>query len=113
MKALEKLTFLNYEGPGFNNLEIQSYSVTGNGMMYVKRFLAQISRDIKEEKITEKGIDRAGGDSGAIKFLKEIWGKFKDKSPDQIVDMLFYAVRTQGLPLIRLIIDLSRQSSLS
>ncbi len=46
-------------------------------MLYIKRFLAQLSRDIKQEKITEKDIDRAGGDSGAIKFMKEIWGNSK------------------------------------
>lgn len=61
---------------------------------------------------TENDIDRVGGDSGAIKFLKETWRKFKDKSPDQIVDILFLAIRTQGLPLIHLIIDMYRQSAL-
>jgi hypothetical protein len=112
LKALEDLTYLHSDGPAFNNPEIQSYSVTLNGMMYVKQFLAMISFGIKEQKITEKDMDRAGGDSGVIKFMKETWGKFKDKSPDQIADMLFLAIRTQGLPLVRLVIDMTRQSSL-
>jgi hypothetical protein len=108
LNALVEHGLLEYEGGGFNNLEMESFSVTGDGMLYIKQYLAKLSREIKDKKVTERDIDRAEGDSGAKKYLKGLLSKLVDKSQDEIADTLFSAIRTQGLPLASLLINLSR-----
>jgi hypothetical protein len=37
-----------------------------------------------------------------------LWHKLVDKSQNEIVEMLFSAIRTQGVPLVLLLIELAK-----
>ena len=68
--------------------------------------LEKLSREIIDKKVTEEDIDRAEGDSRAKNYLKGLWNKFVDKSKDEIIEILLSAIRTHGLPLVLLLINL-------
>lgn len=70
--------------------------------------LETLANHIIDKKVTEQDIDRAQGDSGAKKYLKGLWSKLIDKSQNEIVETLFSMIRTQGLPLAILLIELAK-----
>src|SRR5918998_3407765 len=70
--------------------------------------LDNLSHEIINKKVTEQDLDRVEGDNGSKKYLKGMWDKFLDKSQSEIVEMLFSAIRTQGLHLALLLINLAR-----
>jgi hypothetical protein len=88
--------------------EYAAFSITANGMLVINRVLGRLSQDIQDKKITKKDIDRVEGDSRAKKYLKDLWHKLVDKSQNEIVEMLFSAIRTQGVPLVLLLIELAK-----
>lgn len=49
---------------------------------------------MQDKKIDERGIDRVEGNIEVKNDLKETWKKFRNKSQDEIVDMLFSSIRT-------------------
>ena len=70
--------------------------------------LDKLAREIIDKKVTEQDIDRVEGDSKAKKYLRELWNKLVDKSQSEIAEMLFSAIRTQGLHLALLLLNLTR-----
>lgn len=70
--------------------------------------LDNLAREIIDKKVTEQDIDRVEGDSKAKKYLRELWNKLVDKSQSEIAEMLFSAIRTQGLHLALLLLNLAR-----
>ena len=87
--------------------EFATFTITADGMLVINRILGKLSQQIEDKKVTEQDIDRAEGDSGAKEHLKGMWNNFVDKSQNEILEMLFSAIRTQGLPLALLLINLS------
>jgi hypothetical protein len=87
--------------------EFATFTITADGMLVINRILGKFSQQIEDKKVTEQDIDRAEGDSGAKEYLKGMWNNFVDKSQNEILEMLFSAIRTQGLPLALLLINLS------
>ena len=87
--------------------EFATFTITADGMLVINRILGKLSQQIEDKKVTEQDIDRAEGDSGAKEYLKGMWNNFVDKSQNEILEMLFSAIRTQGLPLALLLINLS------
>jgi hypothetical protein len=87
--------------------EFATFTITADGMLVINRILGKLSRQIEDKKVTEQDIDRAEEDSGAKEYLKGMWNNFVDKSQNEILEMLFSAVRNQGLPLALLLINLS------
>ena len=87
--------------------EFATFTITADGMLVINRILGKLSQQIEDKKVMEQDIDRAGGDSGAKDHLKGMWNNFVDKSHNEILEMLFSAIRTQGLPFALLLIDLS------
>ncbi len=87
--------------------EFATFTITADGMLVINRILGKLSQQIEDKKVTEQDIDRAEGDSGAKEYLKGTWNNFVDKSQNEILEMLFSAIRTQGLPLALLLINLS------
>ncbi len=87
--------------------EFATFTITADGMLVVNRILGKLSQQIEDKKVTEQDIDRAEGDSGAKEYLKGMWNNFVDKSQNEILEMLFSAIRTQGLPFVLLLINLS------
>ena len=87
--------------------EFATFTITADGMLVVNRILGKLSQQIEDKKVTEQDIDRAEGDSGAKEYLKGMWNKFVDKSQNEILEMLFSGIRTQGLPFVLLLINLS------
>lgn len=84
------------------------YTAISQGVIKPRRGdLDKLSLEIIDKKVTEQDIDRAEGDSRAKKYLKGMWNKFVDKSQNEIVEMLFSAIRTQGLTLAILLINLA------
>jgi hypothetical protein len=77
-------------------------------MLVIKRYLGDLSRAIKDRRVTEKDIERAEGGIEVKKYFKGILSKILDKSQEEIVNTLFSAIRTQGIPLIVLLISLAR-----
>jgi hypothetical protein len=72
------------------------------------RILGKLSQQIEDKKVTDQDIDRAEGDSGAKEYLKGLWSKLVDKSQNEIVETLFSAIQTQGVPLVLLLIELAK-----
>jgi hypothetical protein len=70
--------------------------------------LDNLAREIIDKKVTEQDIDRVEGDSKAKKYLRELRNKLVDKSQSEIAEMLFSAIRTQGLHLASLLLNLAR-----
>ncbi|MDQ4101539.1 MAG: hypothetical protein M3115_05070 [Thermoproteota archaeon] len=87
--------------------EFATFTITADGMLVINRILGKLSQQIEDKKITEQDIDRAEADSGAKEYLKGMWNNFVDKSQNEILEMLFSAIRTQGLPFALLLINLS------
>ena len=87
--------------------EFATFTITADGMLVINRILGKLSQQIEDKKVKEQDIDRAEGDSGAKEYLKGMWNNFVDKSQNEILEMLFSAIRTQGLPLALLLINLS------
>lgn len=80
-----------------------------------REYLDKFARDIKDKKVTEADIDRvvvveAQDDvlNAAKKYTKGFINKAVDKSHTVIVDMLYTAIQTQGLPLLLLIIEYAK-----
>jgi hypothetical protein len=70
--------------------------------------LEKLARKIIDKKVTEHDIDRVQGDSGAKKYLRGLWNKLVDKSQNELVETLFSAIRTQGVPLAILLAELAK-----
>jgi hypothetical protein len=87
--------------------EFATFTITADGMLVINRILGKFSQQIEDKKVTEQDIDRAEGDSGTKEYLKGMWNNFVDKSQNEILEMLFSAIRTQGLPFALLLINLS------
>ena len=87
--------------------EFATFTITADGMLVVNRILGKLSQQIEDKKVTEQDIDRAEGDSGAKDHLKGMWNNFVDKSQNEILEMLFSAIRTQGFPFALLLTNLS------
>ena len=87
--------------------EFATFTITADGMLVINRIFGKLSQKIEDKKVTEQDIDRAEGDSGAKEHLKGMWNNFVDKSQNEILEMLFSAIRTQGLPFVLLLINLS------
>jgi hypothetical protein len=79
------------------------FSITDEGMLFLKAYIAKLTRAMKDKKINEKDIDRAEGKSDVKKYFKETWRKIKDKSQDEIVDTFFSAIRSYGPSLVGLL----------
>src|SRR5919106_4501999 len=78
--------------------EFTTFTITADGMLVINRILGKLSQQIEDKKVTEQDIDRAEGDSGAKEYLKGLWSKLVDKSQNEIVETLFSAIQTQGVP---------------
>jgi hypothetical protein len=52
--------------------EYASFSITGDGMLAIKLYLAELSRAIKDKKVNEQDIDLAEGNSEMKNYLKGI-----------------------------------------
>jgi hypothetical protein len=87
--------------------EFATFTITADGMLVINRILGKLSQRIEDKKVTEQDIDRAEEDSGAKEYLKGMWNNFVGKSQNEILEMLFSAIRTQGLPFVLLLINLS------
>ena len=87
--------------------EFATFTITADGMLVMNRILGKLSQQIEDKKVTERDIDRAEGDSGTKEYLKGTWNNFVDKSQNEILEMLFSAIRTQGFPFALLLINLS------
>ena len=87
--------------------EFATFTITADGMLVVNRILGKLSQQIEDKKVTEQDIDRAEGDSEAKEYLKGMWNNFVDKSQNEILEMLFSAIRTEGLSFVLLLINLS------
>jgi hypothetical protein len=96
------------EPEGRYDLESFSFSITGDGMLVIKQYLGDLSRAIKDRRVTDKDVEHAEGGIEVKKYFKELLSKILDKSQDEIVNTLFSAIRTQGIPLIVLLISLAR-----
>jgi hypothetical protein len=81
------------------------YTAISQGVIKPRREdLDKLAREIIDKKVTEQDIDRVEGDSKAKKYLRELWNKLVDKSQSEIAEMLFSAIRTQGLHLALLLL---------
>jgi hypothetical protein len=87
--------------------EFATFTITADGMLVINRILGKLSQQIEDMKVTEQDIDRVEGDSGAKEYLKGMSNNFIGKSQNEILEMLFSAIRTQGLPFVLLLINLS------
>lgn len=87
--------------------EFATFTITADGMLVINRILGKLSQQIEDKKVTEQDIDCAEEDSGSKEQLKGMWNNFVGKSQNEILEMLFSAIRTQGLPLALLLINLS------
>ena len=87
--------------------EFATFTITADGMLVINRILGKLSQQIEDKKVMDQDIDRAEGDSGAKEYLKGMWNNFVDKSQNEVLEMLFSAIRTRGLPFVLLLINLS------
>ena len=88
--------------------EFATFTITADGMLVINRILGKLSQQIEDKKVTDQDIDRAEGDSRAKEYLKGLWSKLVDKSQNEIVETLFSAIQTQGVPLVLLLIELAK-----
>ncbi|MFL6494739.1 MAG: hypothetical protein ACJ70N_08030 [Nitrososphaera sp.] len=88
--------------------EFATFTITADGMLVINRILGKLSQKIEDKKITEQDIDSAEGDSGAKEHLKGLLNKLVDKSQNEIVETLFSAIQTQGMPIVLLLIELAK-----
>jgi hypothetical protein len=86
--------------------EYASFSITSNGMLLIKQYLAGLSNAIKDEQITEQHIERAQGDNVIKQYFKELMSKVKDRTQDEIVDALFSAIKTHGIKMTIMLVSL-------
>jgi hypothetical protein len=85
--------------------EHASFSITGEGILYVKQLYAHLSRAIKDKRDYEKKIDRIEGNAKIKEYLKGILSKLKEKSQEEIADMILLGVKTYGPLLIPLVMS--------
>lgn len=86
--------------------EYTSFSITSDGMILLKQYLAELSTAIKDKQITDHVIERAQGDNVIKKYFKELLSKVKDRSQDEIVDALFSAIKTHGVKMTIMLVSL-------
>lgn len=106
LDALVKRGFLKPELKRQNGECTTFFSITLGGTVFVKSYIAKLSSAIKDKKINDQDIDSAEGNIEIKKYFKETLGKIKDKSQDEIANILFSAIRTYGPPLIILLVSL-------
>jgi hypothetical protein len=71
-----------------------------------REVIARLANEIKDGKVTEQDIDRAQGDSTAKKILKGLLKRLVDRSLKETEDTLSSFVKTQGLCIALLIMNL-------
>jgi hypothetical protein len=86
--------------------EFATFSITVNGMLYLKKNIDTLCSAIKDKKVNEQDIERAEGNSEVKKYLKEIWSKLVEKLQDEIIETLISSIKTYGPPLVTFLMHL-------
>jgi hypothetical protein len=100
LQILESNQLLELAGIGGYRGEYTKFSITTDGIMFLKSIYAQLSEAIKDKNVYEKIIDNVEGNSEAKTWLKGAWDKLKDKAQDEIADIILSGVRKYGTELI-------------
>ena len=74
--------------------------------MFLKNMFTDFPQVVSDKDVYERTIDKVEGSSGIKIWLKGIWVKFKDKSQDEVVELIFEGVKTYGPQLIGVIFRL-------
>lgn len=106
LQTLEANQLLELAGIGGYRGEYTKFSITSDGIIFVKSILSTLSEAIKDKAVYEKTIGKVDGGSEAKTWLIGIWVKLKDKAQDEIADTILLGVRKHGIQLIGIVFRL-------
>lgn len=100
LQILESNQLLELAGIGGYRGEYTKFSITTDGIIFLKAIYAKLSQAIKDKNVYEKTIDSVEGNSEAKTWLKGTWDELKYKAQDEIADTILSGVRKYGTELI-------------
>lgn len=100
LELLEMNKLLELAGIGGIRGEYTKFSITSDGIIFLKLMYAELSDAIKDKEVYEKIIEDVEGKSEAKTWLKGLWNTIKDKAQDEIADVILSGVRKHGTDLI-------------
>ena len=82
------------------------FFITINGIILIKQLFSTLSDGIFDGKISEESINQTEGNREIKDWLTSLWKDLKEKSEDDIVDMLMTGIRIYGPSAIVVLINL-------
>jgi hypothetical protein len=111
IKILEYNHLLGTSVYNLQEKENTLFFITIDGIILVKQIFSTLSDRIKDKNVFEEDIDRLEGNREIKDWLKMLWIDLKDKSKDEIADMVINGVKTHGPSAIVVLINLLSSSS--
>jgi hypothetical protein len=87
-----------------------SFSITTSGILVIKKILGNLQNSAENKENYEKTIDTLDGNSKIKNWLKGIGESLKDKTQDEIADLVLSQVKVFGPQLIALLIKIVTNS---
>ena len=106
IKILEYNHLLGTSVDNMQEKENTLFFITIDGIILVKQILSTLSDRIQDVKVFKENIDKLEGNREIKDWLKGLWIDLKDKSKDDIADMIIDGVNIHGPSAIVLLIDL-------
>lgn len=106
LNVLEERGLLTQPYRRYDGGEYAIFSITGDGMLFIKQYYAELSKAIRDKRVYEKNIvDSIEGNNNIKEYLKRVGSKVKEKSQEEMADMLLSGVKTYGPLLISTLIS--------
>ncbi|MBA3750308.1 MAG: hypothetical protein H0X03_05350 [Nitrosopumilus sp.] len=106
LKILEYNNLLDVSLDNLQERDNTSFFITIDGIILVKQIFSTLLDKIEDKKVFEEEIDRIEGNKEVKDWLKDLHSKLKDKSKDEIADMVIEGIKIHGLVGIVLLINL-------
>jgi hypothetical protein len=111
IKILEYNRLLGTSRDDFEEKENTLFFITIDGIILIKQIFSTLSDRIQDEKLFEGDIDRLEGNREIKDWLKTLWIDLKEKTKDEIADMVIEGVKIHGPPAIVILINLLSAST--
>ncbi len=106
IKILEYNHLIGLSANNIQEKENTPFFITINGIILIKQLFSTLSDGIFEGKISEESINQIEGNREIKDWLTSLWHDLKEKSEDDIVDMLMTGIKIYGPSAIILLINL-------
>ncbi len=106
IKILEYNHLIGLSANNIQEKENTPFFITINGIILIKQLFSTLSDGIFEGKISDKSINQIEGNREIKDWLISLWHDLKEKSEDDIVDMLMAGIKIYGPSAIVLLINL-------